>query len=356
MKAPRPASRTGSEERVDSDEGVDSDDAPPGRPAVSVIIPVHGDRGLLARTLDCLDAQDLDADWEILVVDNGDNRDLDSTVAGRGRVRVVCETAPGSYAARNAGIAASTAPVLAFTDADCLPRPHWLRAGIAALDGAGPGCFVGGRIHVVTGPRPTGPGLWDSLNGLRQDRYVAQGWAATANLVVARETVARVGVFAGEMLSSGDREWGTRATAAGVRAVYSADAEVDHPVYGSWPMLTRKVRRINGGTQDFRRRRGLPPFDSGELARAARPWVRSAVRASAALPGRWDRTRYVATAVVLQYYSLGHRLILRGTLDVPALRAARARPVLRGRVGPGRATPPRPDPQPPAAARDNGRG
>lgn len=277
---------------------------------VSVIIPVHGDRGELDRTLTCLDRQDFDGSWEIVLVDNGANDDLAPRVVGRPRVRVVTEATPGSYVSRNTGIAATTGEVLAFTDGDCLPRPEWLGAGVAALATAGENAFVGGRIVVDPGAHPTGAALWDSLNGLRQDVYISQGWAATANLFVHRDTMLAVGLFAAGMQSSGDREWGTRASAAGIRGVFSADAAIEHPARESLVELAKKIRRVNSGSLDYRRRRDLPAFEPGELVTNLRPWLRSAIRTSATLHSPVDRARYVATASALQYYSLGHRLAL----------------------------------------------
>lgn len=282
-------------------------------PEVTVIIPVHGDRGGLGLTLDCLDRQDFPGSWDVVLVDNGDNRSLPDHAVGRPRVRVVGEAAPGSYVSRNTGVASSAGEVLAFTDGDCLPRPGWLAAGVRALRAAGPDSFVGGRIVVDPGAHPSGAALWDSLNGLRQDVYIGQGWAATANLFVARDTFARVGEFAAGMQSSGDREWGTRASAAGVRGLFDPDACIEHPARESMGELTRKIRRVNAGTLDYRRRRGLPAFEPGEFGRTARPWLRSSVRTSATLASPLDRARYVATASALQYYGLGHRVALQLT-------------------------------------------
>jgi glycosyltransferase involved in cell wall biosynthesis len=276
--------------------------------AVSVIIPVHGDRGGLARTLACLDAQDFTGSVEILVVDNGDNPGLAATVAPYCAVRVLTEGRPGSYAARNRGIAEAHGSVLAFTDADCLPRPGWLSGGVRALTAAGPNSFVGGRIVIDPGPKPTAAALWDTVSGLRQQDYVQDGWAATANVFVHRETLARVGLFAAQLKSTGDREWGTRATAAGVHAVFAEDAVLDHPAREDLAEVRHKIRRTAQGTQEFRALRGLPPFDDGEIRRTLRPWTRWWFQRSRALESPWDRARYIAMAQTLQYGQLAARL------------------------------------------------
>src|SRR5262245_61424835 len=94
-------------------------------PFVSVIIPVFGDVEPLATCLDHLEHQTYSrACFEVIVADNG-CPDLARAVRGRD-VRVVREPKPGSYAARNAGLAIAAGEIIAFTDADCLPSADWI--------------------------------------------------------------------------------------------------------------------------------------------------------------------------------------------------------------------------------------
>jgi len=51
--------------------------------------------------------------------------------------RLLRESSPGSYAARNAGLRAAHGKVLAFTDFDCVPDRNWLLAGTRALPESG---------------------------------------------------------------------------------------------------------------------------------------------------------------------------------------------------------------------------
>jgi hypothetical protein len=135
-----------------------SDPAPP---AVSVVVPVRNGAATLPALLDALAAQDLDLPWELLVVDNGSRDDTPELVRRHPvGARLLHESQVGSYAARNAGIAEAAAPVLAFTDADCVPEPGWLSAGLAALDGCD---LVGGDIVPIASARPT---LWERYDRL----------------------------------------------------------------------------------------------------------------------------------------------------------------------------------------------
>jgi glycosyltransferase involved in cell wall biosynthesis len=138
--------------------------------------------------------------------------------------RVVDAGGRGPGAARNAAVAASTAPVLAFTDADCAPEPGWLRAGLAALRGAG---VVQGRV-VPAGPAgPYDRTLWVTrLSGLFE----------TANLLTTRAAFDAAGGFEPWLAPTRSKElgedvWlGWRLVRAGARPAFAPEAVVRHAV------------------------------------------------------------------------------------------------------------------------------
>lgn len=120
-----------------------------GGPVVSVVVPTRGRPERLGRLVAALEAQTLPtAALEVVVVDDASPDDtpevldklaadsaLDLTVLHRPERR-------GPAAARNVGWRAASAPVVAFTDDDCVPEPGWLAAGLAAL-GTGRRAVVG---------------------------------------------------------------------------------------------------------------------------------------------------------------------------------------------------------------------
>ena len=224
---------------------------------------------------------------------------------------VVEEPVRSSYAARNSGVAQATGAVLAFTDADCRPVAQWLSRGVDLLLSQNGPSFVGGRIEVEFDPgeRPTGAGIWDRVHGLRQDTYVLRDrYAATANMLVTSDVFRMVGDFDGRLRSGGDRDWGTRASGAGVEPVFGGDVVVLHPARNSLATVQHKVMRLHRGWADGQVHRRQPVFSMRGLGQRLLPHSRSTLRATRQLGrqgfSRLERARYFATAHWLQYYSL----------------------------------------------------
>ena len=105
---------------------------------VDVIVPVRDGGERFRSCLRAIRAQ-TGVTTRIIVVDNG-STDGSLAVAEELADLVLVEPRPGSYAARNRGIGATTAEVVAFTDADCIPEPTWLSTALAVLDGGADLC------------------------------------------------------------------------------------------------------------------------------------------------------------------------------------------------------------------------
>ena len=114
-------------------------------PRVSVIVPFFNRQQYLPACIEALLAQDdVGGAVEIIMVDNR-STDASASVVGRyPQLTLLREETPGVYAARNAGIRKARAPLVAFTDADCVADRDWLRSvcdgmrdpGVAILIGA----------------------------------------------------------------------------------------------------------------------------------------------------------------------------------------------------------------------------
>ncbi|MFA5860813.1 MAG: glycosyltransferase, partial [Candidatus Thermoplasmatota archaeon] len=96
------------------------------RPDVSVVIPCLNERATLDACLDALEGQEFP--WgraEVIIVDGGSSDGSRQIAQARG-VKLLSDCARGPSRARNIGIQAARADIVAFTDADCAPSPDWL--------------------------------------------------------------------------------------------------------------------------------------------------------------------------------------------------------------------------------------
>ncbi|HHP7244603.1 MAG TPA: glycosyltransferase [Elainellaceae cyanobacterium] len=233
----------------------------PHRPLVTIIIPVFNDSERLKLCLNALEQQTYPKDrYTVVVVDNASDEDIEAVVSQFPRAIATHESRPGSYVARNKGIAIARGEVIGFTDADCIPAPDWIEHGVAHLLKT-PHCgLVAGRITFFfrDPDRPTPVELYDNLKlGLDQQKFLEDShYAATANLFTFKHVIDQVGGFNDTLKSSGDRDWGQRIFSAGYQQIYAEDVCITHPARYSWGDLRKKVIRLIGGHQDLKRKRG----------------------------------------------------------------------------------------------------
>jgi GT2 family glycosyltransferase len=214
-------------------------------PRVSIVIPHYNDLARLGQCLDALARQTYPADrLEIIVADNCSPAGPDAVrEAVAGRARLVIAKERGAGPARNAGVAASTGDVLAFTDADCLPEPAWLAEGVAMLSRHD---LVGGRMIVLVedDDRVSSAEAFEREFAFENELYVTKkGFSVTANLFCRRDVFEAVGGF--RVGVSEDLDWCRRATSAGFRLGYAPAAVVGHPARRDWTELVTKWRRLN---------------------------------------------------------------------------------------------------------------
>ena len=90
-------------------------------------------------------------DLELVVVDQStDDATAEALrrLEGDRRLRVIRSSLRGASNARNAGVAATTAPILAFTDDDCRPAPGWASSLMRVFDGDPEAALVFGRVRL----------------------------------------------------------------------------------------------------------------------------------------------------------------------------------------------------------------
>lgn len=207
-------------------------------PEISVVIPARDGATTLPPLLESLWAQDVDASrFEVVVVDNASS-DGTASVASELGARVAHEPIPNRSRARNRGVEAARADLIAFTDADCVAAPGWLRGYLECEDrsplGAGP-------VLVRTGEPPNAVERFEALWRFGQEAWVKQGWAATANLCVTRAVFELIQGFDPAYRHIGeDVDFCVRAGRAGQSLGWCSEAVVIHATEDRlWPLLKR---------------------------------------------------------------------------------------------------------------------
>jgi glycosyltransferase involved in cell wall biosynthesis len=169
---------------------------------ISVVVPFHNVEAYVGACLDALTTADYPAHlYELIFVDNNSTDGSADIVRRYPRVRLLSESKPGSYAARNTGVAASRGAIVAFTDSDCVPAPDWLTRIDAAMSEPG--------VRLVQGSarfaRETlALSMLSDYEGMKAAHVFSSGapeiyYAYTNNMAVRREVIDRVGPFAGVM-------------------------------------------------------------------------------------------------------------------------------------------------------------
>jgi GT2 family glycosyltransferase len=233
---------------------------------LAVITTVRDGERALEGLADALDAQ-TQRDFEWVVIDNA-SRDRTAEVARSRGATVVSEPKPGRARARNRGVAATAAELLAFTDADCRPHPEWLERLGAALEAGA--ALVAGRVVVTTTPAPNAVERFEALWRFREDPQ--RGWAPTANLGMRRAAFDAIGGFDATYRHIGeDVDLCLRAGAAGFALTRCPDAVVEHAAETELRPVLRRSFEQAFALHDLHRRHGL---QAGRYWRNPGPLVR----------------------------------------------------------------------------------
>lgn len=188
-------------------------------PTVSVVIPIYNGEKDLPDLLDCLRQQTYPRQQvEYLLVDNN-SRDRTSeilaTVAASSQkdpsaikfYSLTQNQIQSSYAARNTGIQKAHGEIIAFTDADCRPKPDWLTHLIQP--------FITETVGIVAGEIVAFPGQTmlekyaASQETLSQKHTLAHPfcpYGQTANLAIRRSIFTEIGLFRPYLTTGGDAD------------------------------------------------------------------------------------------------------------------------------------------------------
>lgn len=278
----------------------------------SVIIPVLNEAESIATQLDALAQQDVDAPWEVIVVDNGSTDDtvrVCTSFSSSLPIRVVVCEQPGTSAARNRGAAAAGSDRLLFCDADDKVAPGWVRAMVTALEHHD---AAGGAIEndLLNGERPAHmPRHPDHLP-------VVAGFlprAISANLAVRRGAFEQVGGFAEDYTyGSDDTEFCWRLQLAGFDLGYASDAVVHYRHRSTLHSVAVKAYKANQSRGRLFRDYGAQGMPQPRLIGAAARWGRLVIWAPVVPFSprvRWWWAEQAAGAAGRISGSLRHRVV-----------------------------------------------
>ncbi|MEO8847293.1 MAG: glycosyltransferase family A protein [Casimicrobiaceae bacterium] len=175
---------------------------------VDVVIPAFNAANYLREAIESVFAQSHPVARVIVVDDGSTDPTVSIATAFGSRVEVVAlEGNRGAAAARNAGIDASDSPLVAFLDADDRWLPPKIDAQCAALAADAAVMFALCRLRTFASPE-----LPVAEQALLVAQHAAQsdGWLAST-LVVRRELLAKVGLFAEDLRLGETIDWFSRA-------------------------------------------------------------------------------------------------------------------------------------------------
>jgi glycosyltransferase involved in cell wall biosynthesis len=233
-----------------------------GLPTVSVIIPTYNRPDALRSCLNALCSLDYPStNLEVIVVDDGGDVPLEPVIESAHenlRVRLVRQENAGPAGARNAGAATATGELLAFTDDDCRPDPHWLNALVKRYL-IQPESLVGGRTeNALDNPfSRVSQQLVSYLYAYFNNRPGGARFFTSNNLALSAEAFREFGGFDTRFpLAAGeDREFCDRWLASGSPLVYAEEAVVQHEHHLSARSFVRQHFNYGRGAFFFHRSR-----------------------------------------------------------------------------------------------------
>lgn len=215
---------------------------------LSIIIPVSDDVDGLKRRIESLTVNIRAPRPEIIVCNDGACLDISRYLTKFPFVReVVISENGGSYGARNRGVAVAIGDYYVFVDAGVIFSQTW-QAAVEHEISIG-SCYCGGPIQVYATNDADIYQQYEMEYSFDVEHYMrTASYAPTANVLIKREVMEKVGCFDERLRSGGDYEFGRRVFEAGYRQNYNESMRVLHDAR-SKPALVRKSARVLDGHQ-----------------------------------------------------------------------------------------------------------
>ncbi len=242
------------------------------KPLLSVVVPTRNRADYLEVALRSLTSQRLDGEVELLVVDDHSDDRTAEVIADTGARAVPLGGARGLNAARNAGVRASSADLVALVDDDVFAPDGYAASLIDGAERHPEADAFGGPIRArFEGPAPRSCGRESApittLDLGTNDVEAELVWGT--NMALRRSAFERIGPFDEAIADGGDEEdWLRRLRQDGGTVMYIAGAGLDHRRAGDDARLRSLARGAYGRGRAMRaydRRRGTQPGVGHEL-------------------------------------------------------------------------------------------
>ena len=230
-------------------------------PFCSIIVPTFDRNASLTGCVQALRGLDYPCDrFEIIIVDDGSRVPvkLSDPHPGNGVLTTVLRQSNGGPAsARNLGARHARGDILAFTDDDCAPDPHWLIEMTRSFDDVPGGLFGGRTIN----------GLVDNAYSSASQMIVDEAYAyflkresdlrffSSNNMVVSAQLFHEHGGFDSSFQTSEDRDFCDRWIRRGHPLVYIPHAIVHHRHHLTFTTFFRQHFHYGRGAYQFYRGR-----------------------------------------------------------------------------------------------------
>jgi glycosyltransferase involved in cell wall biosynthesis len=186
------------------------------------VVPAYNSRDRIHHALGSLRNQDLEAPYEVIVVDSGSDGCADYVRETYPEARVIrSDTRLYPGAACNAGIEVSRGRYLAFLPDDCVAEPSWLRRRLEKHLLGFPA--VGGAVANGTPGHPIGSAdYYMEYSGLIPSQRTLPRQHIPHSLSYERGLFDRLGLFREDIRAGEDTLFAVRCLAAGVPVAFDA--------------------------------------------------------------------------------------------------------------------------------------
>ncbi|MCU7548266.1 glycosyltransferase family 2 protein [Chitinophagaceae bacterium LB-8] len=229
---------------------------------VSIIIPTYREWHLLVKCIHALNAQSYPSEsFEVIIVNNDPNDAIPKDLVLPQNFKIIDESKPGSYAARNTALKMAKGEIIGFTDSDCIVDKNWIKNAVDYLQENANCDRVAGSIQIIQkSAKPTVIEKYNQLYAFPQKWLIENGGGSvTANLFVHKYVFDKIGGFDESLMSMGDKFWGMKAQKAGFNIHFVENVIVHHPAR-NLAELIKKEKRHGGAVQKDPKKKRLKLF------------------------------------------------------------------------------------------------